>query len=522
MTMKKNKIALTLLALAGFTGLANAQSSFSIRVPVKETLSNYVSSETLYQPWSNSGDHYACQMWTPEQNTIPFGESFLQERSCKQDQSRTAVIQERDSFSDKTRVVREYSEDRTITEEERRNSVGTYQNWVSYDSTFTDWTDTGEALSHGSWSPEPSTQTEAFAQVRTYKQPQERMEQRREVDTVTGDIRDIGEPLLHTQQDNRSESRTIDVTWSEWSDTSRDGVGEWSPVSYNEIADFQQTREYGQNQIRDRIYSLSGLELSRFEESRLVSPLYESRTVTVASSAWADTMRSGHTSWTPAATTQTSDFIQSRTYIQHQSKTWTYKADGAEISTRVENRAVANQTETQTVEVSWTPWVDSGSVFNCGSWTPDATTIANGQSFTQNRNCSKNQTRNRTYKIGSTVVTTQIETNTVSTTQSQSAIGAGKIWRDMGQTTYQVEGYSVFSTDPKWNFGDLAGTTQYEYYGYMTYGSSSDIGKTCSNSEERRAYGSHSCEWRTHYFGSNSPSSESSWYTCKTNAMVCR
>ena len=44
---------------------------------------------------------------------------------------------------------------------------------------------------------------------------------------------------------------------------------------------------------------------------------------------------------------------------------------------------------------TYTDWVNSGAVYNCSVWTPDASTVNAGTNFTQTRSCSQNQTRNK-------------------------------------------------------------------------------------------------------------------------------
>lgn len=424
--MKKHILSTVISSLLfGATASYAENLQFQFRIPLKTQLSNWTGVEPVYHPWVKIGSYYDCADWSPLADTIDFGKDFTQSRDCKQNQERNIEIRELDSFSGTVKTVRNEQENRSVTEIESQSAIGTYQNWVSHDSTFTDWADKDAAHSFSTWTPEPIAQTVNFVQSRNYKQPQVRHEQHREIDTVTGDVKNIGEPILRTQDDIRSENRSVTINWTAWEDTKRDGYGAWGPVVYTETTDFTQTRVYGQHQIRYRVYAADSTELSRFEENRVVSPLYENRVVNVTVNAWSDTTRGSYSSWAPVATTQTANFTQSRTYTQNQERTWSYKTGGTDLSSRIETRGVANQSESQTVAVSWSAWTNTGVHYTCGTWTPATNTVAYGESFTQTRSCKQDQTRSRIYKVGSTTINTVAETQTIDKIESQSAVGAG-------------------------------------------------------------------------------------------------
>ncbi|WP_298150248.1 hypothetical protein [Flavobacterium sp.] len=424
--MKKHILSTVISSLLfGATASYAENLAFQFRIPIKTQLSNWSGVEPIFHPWVNIGSYYDCTDWSPLADTIDFGKDFTQSRDCKQNQERNIEFRELDSFSGTVKTVRNEQENRAITETESQPAVGTYQNWVSHDSAFTDWADKDTAHSFTTWIPEPIAQAANFTQSREYKQPQERHEQQREINTVTGDIKNIGEPILRAQDELRSENRSVTVNWTAWEDKNRDGYGEWLPVEYTETADFKQSRVYGQHQTRDRVYSTSGDELKRIEESRVVSPLHEDRNVSVLASDWTDTTRSGHSNWTPEALTQTVDFSQSRTYVQHQERTWSYKSGSEELKTRLETRTVSNKSETQTVSVKWSEWSNKGSHHTCGAWTPATNTIASGQPYTQTRTCKQDQIRNRIYSVAGTAVKTIAEAQTINETESQPATGVG-------------------------------------------------------------------------------------------------
>ncbi len=299
--------------------------------------------------WANDGVHYECGSWSPDPSTVDFATEFTQTRSCKQDQQRTWSYTA-DSSSIHSRV-----EANTISENETQTATGSKQNWIDYPSSFTEWTDNGARHTFGSWGVAASTQTANFTQNRTYKQDQTRSEQPREVDTITGMIRNKGAAIPRSQTINGSEPRAVTVTVSSYSNTTR----------------------------------------------------------------------TGHSAWSPAPTTQTSNFSQSRSYTQNQTRTWTYKTGSSTLHTRAQTRAVASQSESRSVVVSWSNWIDSGVHHTCASWGPATNTIGYNVSFTQTRECKQDQTRNRTYKVDSTSLTTKAESKVINEDESRPSKGVG-------------------------------------------------------------------------------------------------
>src|SRR5690606_32314286 len=122
---------------------------------------------------------------SPAVSTIDYGKSFNQTRSCSQNQART--------YTHKlgSATVHTRGDSQTITEAESQSATGTKQNWVDHDSTFTAWANEGNRGSYSGWAPAPASQTANFAQTRGYQQGQYRMEQERERDTISGQIRNV-------------------------------------------------------------------------------------------------------------------------------------------------------------------------------------------------------------------------------------------------------------------------------------------------------------------------------------------
>lgn len=73
-------------------------------------------------------------------------------------------------------------------------------------------------------------------------------------------------------------------------------------------------------------------------------------------------------------------------------------------------------------------WTDVNGHYNCEAWTPTPAEVYHGTSYTQNRNCSQNQTRVKTtYDIwadgSETLATTENESQVISEVEAQGAVG---------------------------------------------------------------------------------------------------
>lgn len=73
---------------------------------------------------------------------------------------------------------------------------------------------------------------------------------------------------------------------------------------------------------------------------------------------------------------------------------------------------------------TYSDWADSGAVYNCSAWTPDASTVNVGTNFTQTRSCSQNQTRSRQERQTETG-TGAIRNNGVAVTENQTVTVGG-------------------------------------------------------------------------------------------------
>jgi len=150
------------------------------------------------------------------------------------------------------------------------------------------------------------------------------------------------------------------------------------------------------------------------------------------------------------------EFTQNRNCSQNQSRIETIYniwADGSEIlfSTNTEDQTL-NEIETQqsigtknfvtgTQRTEYTNWLDNGIHYACDTFTPLVSTINLNESFTQNRDCSQDQTRTKTvYDIwadtSETVSITNIETQTLTESENQNAIGTKNFNTGTQRTEY--------------------------------------------------------------------------------------
>jgi hypothetical protein len=342
--------------------------------------------------------------WTPASSAQT--STFTQNRSYTSEQER-----ERYYNASGDGELNRVTESRDVTSQNESQTVAVTNSVGSYGSNY----------GHGAWSPTPTTQTSSFTQNRSYKRDRTRTYTHK-VDGATVHT------FNTTETGNFNESRTVSVSWSGWSNSG----GIYSCGSYNNTAssqtsNFTQTRSCKQNQTRTRTYS-SGESAT---ESRTID-VNDSRTVTVSVGSYSNLSTNGHSSYSPAYGTQTSNYTQSRTYNQVQRRVWTYKVGSSTIHTRNEDRTLSGQTESRTVTVTNSVG-GYGSAHTYGSWSPLPSTQTS--SFTQNRSYKKSRTRTYTQKVGSTTVKTFGVTETANYNQSRTIDVSWSNWSNNGSAS---------------------------------------------------------------------------------------
>lgn len=280
--MKRSKSIMATLILMVISTLSSA-FEYKMRVNTSEKLSSWESVSPTVHFWINDGEHYDCEAWDPNENTIAFGLRFPQSRDCNQSQLRKVEIREHNSFSGTIKTVNTVQENRVVTEEEVQNTIGSYRNWVPHESTFTNWTDIGLASDYSQWFPLAVIQTSDFNQERTYQKTQQRFEQKIEIDTGTNEIRDIGDLIKHSQDINESESRNVIVSYTGWHDEEpyQYDCNEWIPNANTvEVGkQFVQTSQCKLKQTRYRRYMLVGQTISFYLETQIINDKISSNAV---------------------------------------------------------------------------------------------------------------------------------------------------------------------------------------------------------------------------------------------------
>jgi phage regulator Rha-like protein len=438
--------------------------------------------------WVNTGSTFSCGAWTPAANTAYETQDVEQTRVCSKSQERIYSYSNGES----------YTETQTVSVTEERTVEGTQPLWVDISDDVSDWTNVGGRNYTSAWSPEANGQTSDFTQTRSYTQEQERTISEREQNQLNGDIRVVNS-TTEEQTISGVESRVVSVTIGAWVDTgSTFSCGAWTPAANTayETQDVEQTRVCSQSQ--ERVYSYNNGE--SYTETQTVS-VTEERTVEGTQPLWVDISndvsdwanvgsRSYTSSWEPNIIGQTSDFTQTRSYTQEQERT---------ISEREENqltgdiRVVSSTTETQTingeesrnVSVSETAWQNVGGVFDCSAWSPATSTVDEGQSFTQSRDCLQEQEKTYTYSANSSTIGSMTINRDVQTTQTRQATGTNPVWvsiapsystwTDVGSRTY-TSGWSPAATNQTSDFTQTRSYTQEQE-------------RTVSQREERPATG---------------------------------
>ena len=389
--------------------------------------------------WSNSSAIYSCSAWTPETSTVDEDETFTQSRICQQDQERAWTYKVGSTTID-TRI-----EGRTVNRNQTQVVSGTNPVWIETSPTYGDWVNVGNRNYVENWNPAVSNQTSDFVQSRDYEQGQERIRYNREVRPATGDIRTVSQ-TTETQTVNGTATRTVTVANGSWSNSS--GIyscSAWTPETstVDEDKTFTQSRTCQQNQERTWTYKVGSTTIDTRIEGRTVdrnqtqvvsgtNPVWVSTTPTYT--AWTDFGSRNYVgSWSPAASSQTNDFNQSRDYEQTQERTRNNReirpatGDIRTVSTTRETQTVT-RTATRSVDVTAGGWSNSSGIYSCSSWTPATSTVDEDETFTQSRTCQQDQERTWTYKVGSTTIHTRIEDRTVNRNQTQVVSGTNPVW----------------------------------------------------------------------------------------------
>jgi len=281
---------------------------------------------------------------------------------------------------------------------------------------------------------------------------------------------------LETGQENYNTGtkRTEYSTWLD--DGSHYSCGDFSPLvsTINLGENFNQNRSCSQDQNRtETIYDIwaDGSEIlnSTNAEIRTLTEL-EYQSAIGTKNFTTGSQRTEYTNWLDDGTHYACDtfipfvstvnldesFTQNRDCSQDQNRTKTTYDIWADASETLNITTVETQTLTETETQSaigtknfntgtqrteYTNWVDNGSHYNCNTFTPLVSTVNLGESFTQDRDCLQDQDRTKTiYDIwadsSETTFSTNVETQTLTESESQSGIGTKNFDTGTNETTY--------------------------------------------------------------------------------------
>jgi hypothetical protein len=164
---------------------------------IKET---WIAGTPSYTTWANIDAVSGCSNWSPETNTVIYGNEFIQTATdCKQNQTRSKQNREQETTTKAYRNIGvAVTENQIITTSSGRNAIGTKENWVTTSPDYTEWTNTGVISGCSNWTPDVSTidAGKKFDQTATdCKQPQIRTRQNREQETGSKAFRNVGNPV---------------------------------------------------------------------------------------------------------------------------------------------------------------------------------------------------------------------------------------------------------------------------------------------------------------------------------------
>ncbi len=376
--------------------------------------------------WSNHQDPLNCGAWTQTDDVINNGHSYRQTRQCDQQQKKVwtyklgnTQLHSRDQF-------------KTVNIKESRELLC---DWDPIPSTYTIWTNTGSRHSYSAWTPVAQNQTSNFTQKRSYKQTQQRYEQRHLQCRQTNVEKTNGDRIARKRDVNGEETRSVTVTQSAWSNHQDPlNCGPWTQTDdvINNGHSYRQIRQCDQQQKKVWTYKLGNTRLHSRDQFKTVN-IKESREllcdwdpISSTYTTWTNTgNRHSYSAWTPVAQNQTSNFTQKRSYKQTQQRyeqrhlqcrqTNVEKTNGDRI---VRKRDV-NGEETRSVTVTQSAWSNHQDPLNCGPWTQTDDVINNGHSYRQIRQCDQQQKKVWTYKLGNTRLHSRDQFKKVNIEESQ-------------------------------------------------------------------------------------------------------
>jgi hypothetical protein len=455
---------------------------------------DWVSIDSTYGEWTNSGSVYNCTNWSPSTATIGKGVSFTQDATdCKQDQTRTGQKRHQDSRTGNIQNDGDpFTENRTIAASSQRSETGILENWSTFAPSYTDWKDTNALYGCTSWSPDPSiyTATTSFTQSSSScSTDQTRQRQDREQEQYTQEIRNDGSPVTENQTlTSQKASRPYSVILGEWTNTTKAyDCSNWSPdpstvgkgVTFSQSASdckVDAARTRAESYIDHK--TSTKINVAKPNETKTLTGQSDSRTATGTLENWVatDSVYGAWTNitgkvlyscsnWSPAGSTKTTTTTfaqtatdcktdQSRTRQDRELETNTQEVrNKGDVVT--EAQTLSSQGANRSYTVSLTGWTNNGAVTSCSNWSPDPSTVTISQTYTQTAtDCLQPQTRTRAesyvdHLSGATVqVLSTPQSQSIAATSTRSAVGTKETWQATSST------YSAWV-----NSTDIAGCT---------------------------------------------------------------
>lgn len=380
-------------------------------------------------PWINDGIIAGCSNWAPSPSTVTINQTFTQTATdCQQPQKRTRSESYIDHQSGAPVAVSGVTQNQSVVTTDTRSAIGTKETWAASSSVYSAWSNSSEISGCNAWGPSPASYNvrTQFTQTGTgCSVTQTRSRQDQEQETTTGAIRNKGALATETQTiggQSTTRSYLMDFTGWSWNGDNYNCSG-WSPDPSTVTIGtaFTQSASCSRNQTRAAAgYTLVNSAWAPDPavpyrvETQVIGGQIIAQTATgtketwVAStpvySAWTNISEiAGCSAWSPSPAnyTERSQFTQtgtgcsvtqSRTRQDQQRETTTgaVRNNGA-LAT--ENQTAGGQSTTRSYLMDFNAWSDASGYYSCSAWTPDASTIASGQGFTQSANCYINQNR---------------------------------------------------------------------------------------------------------------------------------
>ena len=356
---------------------AYADNMIRMQAPIAHAAGKWVAASPLLGDWSEVSRD--CTDWTPDPLLQPYASTFDQSLTCLVTQKRSVQDRQVNEASGQVRNVGiPYFGTQTKDDVQTRQA-----SWIVLSPLV--GPETTSAPSCGDWSPDASTVIVGtqFTQTRTCATTYTSQSQGREQLSLDDSIRNTGasQTLSRTTQTSETQAAggtkpdpnqwvSADPVVSQWSETSR-SCADWTPDPY--------AQAYGSTFTQTQLCKVTQAQTVQDRQHNLYDDTYKD----VGAS-----------------------YTQSQTVDQTQSRSESWKALAAVVSAETE----ASRT--------------------CAAWTPDATTVAHGQAFTQTRTCqvtmsSSSQGREQLSLDGSIRNTGAAAplSRVVAATETQSAVG---------------------------------------------------------------------------------------------------